>query len=349
MTSETPDHAEELPEAAGAGGASDAQPEDHDPNEPAAEDGGRAVPAVSDVSELGGASQTGSGEDEADGESEQTRRERLLRGLESIVFVSDRIVTAQALGKIVKLKASEVKPLMAELISQYADRGVQLVEVGGGYQFRSAPACAEFVREMVAQKPVRLTRAQLETLALVSYRQPITRPEIDDVRGVDTGSAVKVLLDRGLIKMLGRKDEAGRPMLYGTTPYFLEFFGLKTLRDLPTLKEFADLTEENRTLFKRKTGESVEQAEAELAERSTDDAGPDADTSDVMSARGDDDAGALEDSTVGETAETGGDFAAAREPAGAEDDMSVEPTEEQETDPEDTPCEAEDTGDGTPT
>jgi segregation and condensation protein B len=108
---------------------------------------------------------------------------------------------------------------------------------------------------------VRLTRAQLETLAITAYRQPVTRPVLDDIRGVDSGSALKVLLDRGLIKILGRKEEPGRPLLYGTTPYFLEFFGLKGLGDLPTLREFSELSEESRELFERRIGEPFDPSE----------------------------------------------------------------------------------------
>ena len=157
-----------------------------------------------------------------------------------------------------------MRELVAELMQDYAgprhraDRGRRRLPVPLG------AACAAFVREFVAQKPVRLTRAQLETLALIAYRQPITRPEIDDVRGVDSGSAMRVLLERNLIKMLGRKDEPGRPLLYGTSSYFLEFFGMRSLKDLPTLREFTDLSEESRALFKRKTGEAMEDAEAAL-------------------------------------------------------------------------------------
>jgi segregation and condensation protein B len=192
-------------------------------------------------------------------------RERVKNVLESVVFVSESVMTAIQLGRIVKLRSAVVRELMAELIAEYEPRGIQLVEVGSGYQFRSAARNAEAVRDFVAQRPVRLTRAQLETLALIGYRQPITRPEIDEVRGVDSGSAMRVLLERDLIKLLGRKDEPGRPLLYGTTPYFLEFFGLKTLKELPTLREFTELNEENRALFKRKTGEEVGEAEAALA------------------------------------------------------------------------------------
>jgi segregation and condensation protein B len=186
------------------------------------------------------------------------------RLVESLVFVSDRAINAQQLGRMLKIKSALAKELADELITEYAGRGIELVELSGGYQFRSAPSSAHVVREHIAQPPVRLTRAQLETLALVAYRQPITRPEIDDVRGVDSGSALRVLLERGLLKMLGRKDEPGRPLLYGTTPFFLDFFGMRSLKDLPTLREFTELSEENRALFKKKTGETIEEAEAAL-------------------------------------------------------------------------------------
>ncbi|MEY4579306.1 MAG: hypothetical protein RL701_4009 [Pseudomonadota bacterium] len=182
-------------------------------------------------------------------------RAHMKRVLESLIFVSDQVISAQHLGRIVKLKQAEVRELVAELSGDYEGRGVELVEVNGGFQFRSAAACAQYVGSLVAQRPTRLTRAQLETLALIAYRQPITRPEIDDVRGVDSGSALKVLTERELVKILGRKEEAGRPLLYGTTPFFLEFFGMNTMQDLPTLREFTELTVEHRELFQRKTGE----------------------------------------------------------------------------------------------
>ena len=182
-------------------------------------------------------------------------RAHLKRTLESLIFVSDTIISVAQLARIVKSKQAEVRELLAELSIEYEGRGLELVEVAGGYQFRSCAASAPFVRDLVAQRPVRLTRAQLETLALIAYRQPITRPEIDDVRGVDSGSAIKVLCERDLVKILGRKDEAGRPLLYGTTPFFLEFFGMNAMTDLPTLREFTELTDEHRELFQRKTGE----------------------------------------------------------------------------------------------
>jgi len=182
-------------------------------------------------------------------------RAQLKRVIESLIFVSDHVISAQQLGRITKTKLGDVREVLAELTVDYETRGIDLIEVNGGYQFRSSAASAAYVRVLVAQKPVRLTRAQLETLALIAYRQPITRPEVDDVRGVDSGSAIKVLLDRDLIKILGRKDDAGRPLLYGTTPFFLEFFGMNTMQELPTLREFTELSDEHRELFKAKTND----------------------------------------------------------------------------------------------
>ncbi|MCA9601720.1 MAG: SMC-Scp complex subunit ScpB [Polyangiales bacterium] len=185
--------------------------------------------------------------------------------VESIVFVSDRPVPVKRIAKLTRAKTDDVERLLAELVEEYRGRGVELVEVGTGYVFRTAAVNAPFVRDFVAAKPVRLTRAQLETLAIAAYRQPLTRPELEEIRGVDSGSALKVLLDRGLVRLLGRKDEPGRPLLYGTTPDFLEFFGLKTLKDLPTLREFTELSDDSRALFERKMGEPVDLSQVEAA------------------------------------------------------------------------------------
>ena len=185
--------------------------------------------------------------------------------LESLIFVSDKPVSAKRLARTAHATIAEVEPLLDELVSEYQHRGVRLYFVAGRYQFRSAADSSEFVKTFVAPKPLRLTRAQLETLAIVAYRQPITRPEVDDVRGVDSGSALRMLAERSLVKILGRKDEPGRPLVYGTTARFLEFFGLSDLQDLPTLQEFSDLTEEHKALFELKTGESIDVAAAEIA------------------------------------------------------------------------------------
>jgi segregation and condensation protein B len=172
--------------------------------------------------------------------------EQHLKGvIESLVFASDKPMTPSDIARIARADARDVRRLLEELREEYKPRGVHLDEVAGGWQFRSSAANAPFVRELLQAKPVKLTRAQVETLAIVVYRQPVTRPEIDEIRGVDSGGALKVLLERELVRMMGRKEEAGRPVLYGTTPTFLQFFGLKSLRDLPTLREFTELTAES--------------------------------------------------------------------------------------------------------
>jgi segregation and condensation protein B len=179
-----------------------------------------------------------------------------LRGLlEALVFASDRPVKAGELARLASAPVKHVRDLLAELKETYADRGIVLDELAGGWLFRTSAQYAPFVREMSSDKPVRLTRAQVETLAITAYRQPITRPEVDDIRGVDSGATLKLLLERDLVRILGKKDEPGRPLLYGTTTQFLEFFGLKSLKDLPTLKEFTELSEESRRTAEAELGD----------------------------------------------------------------------------------------------
>jgi segregation and condensation protein B len=194
-------------------------------------------------------------------------REELKSAVESLLFVSDKPIAPKILARTLRTRTAEVTRVLADLVADYQGRGIELCEVGGGFQLRTAPKNAHFVRLLLALRPVRLTRAQLETLSIVAYRQPVTRPEIDEIRGVDSGSALKVLAERGLIKILGRKDEPGRPLLYGSTQQFLEFFGLKGLKDLPTLEEFTELSDESRELYERKLGEPLDLRQAELEAR----------------------------------------------------------------------------------
>jgi segregation and condensation protein B len=183
---------------------------------------------------------------------------RLCSILESLIFVAAEPVSAVRLARASRTKVAVVRRVLERIAADYEARGMRLTEVAGGFQFRSAPENGDYVRDFATQRPVRLTRAQLETLAIIGYRQPVTRPEVEEIRGVDSGSALKVLLERELVKIIGRKEEPGRPLMYGTTPYFLEFFGLKSLGDLPTLREFSELTEESRVLFERRMGEPLE-------------------------------------------------------------------------------------------
>ncbi len=178
-----------------------------------------------------------------------------LRGLlEALVFASDKPMKAGELAQLASAPVKQVREILDELKTAYAGHGIVLDEVAGGWLFRTNVQFAPFVRELTSERPVKLTRAQVETLAIAAYRQPITRPEIDDIRGVDSGATLKLLLERDLVRILGKKDEPGRPILYGTTAQFLEFFGLKSLKDLPTLREFTELNEESRRVAEAELG-----------------------------------------------------------------------------------------------
>jgi segregation and condensation protein B len=208
-------------------------------------------------------------EDEAAGvEGARELSRTHLRGLlEALVFASDKPVKSGELARLASAPVKQVRELLDELKGTYADRGVVLDEVAGGWLFRTSVQYAPFVREMSSEKPVRLTRAQVETLAIAAYRQPITRPEVDDIRGVDSGATLKLLLERDLVRILGKKDEPGRPILYGTTTQFLEFFGLKSLKDLPTLKEFTELSEESRRTAETELGDVLADASSHADRR----------------------------------------------------------------------------------
>jgi segregation and condensation protein B len=191
--------------------------------------------------------------------------EHLKAIVEAIVFVSDHPVTPKDLARSLRADAVAVKEALTTLVGETAERGTQIVEIAGGFQMRTHPEHAHWVQHWLQARPVRLTRAQLETLAIVAYRQPVTRADVENVRGVDCGGVLKLLLERSLVKILGKKDEPGRPLLYGTTAAFLELFGMKSLRDLPTLREFAELTEEHRALVEKAHGTGAVTIEEEMA------------------------------------------------------------------------------------
>ena len=185
--------------------------------------------------------------------SRRLSEERVQRILESLLFASDKPLTLNELHECTGLDRPRIQSAMESLCAAHREgiSGTVLYEVGGGWQLRTDPSNAEYVRRLLKAKPQRLTRAAVETLAIIAYRQPVTRPEIEDIRGVDSGAVVNALLDRKLIKILGRKEEVGRPILYGTTREFLEFFALKDLASLPTLREFQELSSEHRELVEK--------------------------------------------------------------------------------------------------
>ena len=160
--------------------------------------------------------------------------------LESLLFVSESPVRLETLLEILPESNKEaILEGIHRIRTEYEDdfKGVELVEVAGGYQFRTKSKWAEWVQRLKKTKRVKLSRSALETLAIVAYRQPVIRPEIEEIRGVDSGWVLRTLFEKGLIKMMGRKDIPGRPIVYGTTKTFLELFGLNALSDLPNLKE----------------------------------------------------------------------------------------------------------------
>jgi segregation and condensation protein B len=228
-----------------------------------------ADPAARDLGVMTPEGQPVSGDsDRDDGEVEPAREltQTHLRGLlEALVFASDKPMKSGELARLASAPARQVKDAMAELKAEYATRGVVLDEIAGGWLFRTSAQYAPFVRELAGGRPVKLSRAQLETLAIAAYRQPITRPEIDEIRGVDSGATLKLLLERDLVRILGKKDEPGRPLLYGTTTHFLEFFNLKSLKDLPTLREFTELSDESLRVAEAELGDVLPEAASSTA------------------------------------------------------------------------------------
>lgn len=191
-------------------------------------------------------------------------RDEQRRIVEALVLASPEPITAAKLAELVPyLKAAGVKDLLNELNTAYQeqDRAFEIWEVAGGYQIRTRAEFSGYLQKLQRQRPLRLSRAALETLSIVAYKQPATRAEIEDVRGVECGPVLKSLLDRHLIRIAGHREVPGRPMVYGTTRRFLEVFGLDSLKDLPALRELDELAREQGLL----RGDEVE-AETEGAE-----------------------------------------------------------------------------------
>ncbi len=160
--------------------------------------------------------------------------------LEGLFFISDSPIRVEALVEILPETNKEaILEGIRQIQAEYGDhsKGIELVEVAGGYQFRTKPDWAEWIHRLKKAKAVKLSQAALETLAIVAYRQPVIRPAIEEIRGVDTGSALHTLLEKGLVKVMGRKELPGRPIVYGTTKAFLELFSLNSVSDLPKLQE----------------------------------------------------------------------------------------------------------------
>ncbi len=164
--------------------------------------------------------------------------------IESLLFISEEPLSVERIQKVLEtVERGQVRAALASLAEDYEIRqsGMLLREVAGGYQLRTRPANAEWIKRLIQPHPVRLSKASLETLAIVAYKQPLIRSDIEHIRGVDCGGVLRMLLERKLVRVLGRKEIPGRPLIYATTKFFLELFDLKDLKDLPTLKEIEAL------------------------------------------------------------------------------------------------------------
>jgi segregation and condensation protein B len=165
--------------------------------------------------------------------------------IESLLFVADKPLSVEKLADIIEeTDAKEIRATLQDLLNEFNNpgRGFQLREVAGGYQFRTHPECQAYIKRMLKPAPSRLSRAALETLAIIAYKQPIIRSDVEHIRGVDSGGVLRVLMEKKLVRVLGRREIPGRPLIYATTKRFLEVFDLKNLNDLPTPKEIEELT-----------------------------------------------------------------------------------------------------------
>ena len=193
---------------------------------------------------------------------EEHVEEQSIALVEALIFAAGAPVNSEDLARISNLSAAEVEAGVTALKARYEGSafGFELVAIAGGYQFRTKSPYANYVRELKADKPKRLTTAALETLAVIAYRQPVVRSDIEKIRGVDVSPTIKTLLERNLIRIVGHQSSVGQPALFGTTDEFLKVFGLNSLGELPTLR---DLNEIEREPGEERTAAPVEEGVVE--------------------------------------------------------------------------------------
>ena len=194
-----------------------------------------------------------------------TLMEDIKNIIESLLFVAEDPLTIDSIKKVLdSTDSNEIRNVLNELSSEYEVRkgGFFLREVAGGYQIRTRPEYSQWIKRLLRPNPLRLSNAALETLAIVAYKQPVIRSDIEHLRGVDCGGILRMLLERKLIRVVGRKEIPGRPMIYTTTKKFLELFELKDLRDLPSPKEIEELG--------NSSSETLAHAVSDIIEQTTD-------------------------------------------------------------------------------
>lgn len=170
-----------------------------------------------------------------------------IRIVEAVVLASPEPIAPTRIAELIpRCNPSQVRALVKQLNEEYAEqrRAFEIWEVAGGYQLRSLPEFAPYLKQIQKTRTLRLSQAALETLSIVAYRQPVTRAEVERVRGVDVGAVLRSLLDRQLIRIAGHREVPGRPIVYATSRRFLEVFGLAKLSDLPALRDLAELPDD---------------------------------------------------------------------------------------------------------
>ncbi len=199
-------------------------------------------------------------------------RSEQRRIVEALVLAAPEPISPARLAEIVPgCKPGDAKDLVNELNTEYQeqDRAFEIWEVAGGYQVRTRAEFSGYLQQLQKQRPLRLSRAALDSLSIIAYKQPVTRAEIEDIRGVDGGAVLKGLLDRRLIRIAGHREVPGRPMLYATTRRFLEVFGLESIKNLPSLRELKDLADQRGVALPGQTDGDVEDTSAEEAPTET--------------------------------------------------------------------------------
>jgi segregation and condensation protein B len=193
--------------------------------------------------------------------------EKIKAIIEALIFASDTPLAPEKIRVVFpEVEKKEIKEIIDQIVSEYNERngGIFLQEVAGGFQFRTNPELAQWIKKLKNSKPHSLSPQAMETLAIVAYKQPIVKSEIESIRGVDVGGPLKSLLDKKLVRIVGRKDVPGKPIIYGTTRRFLEVFSLKDLLDLPNLRELKELNQQQE--FEDQGIEGQEITEREILE-----------------------------------------------------------------------------------
>jgi len=217
----------------------------------------------------------GEGNSSASAEADRCKGQELLALLEALLFVSGEPVSLVRLTTVIAtVSKAEVEEALKTLQVQLErdGRGIQLVKLAGGYRLVTKPDYAPWLKRLdKAKSAQKLSRSALESLAIIAYKQPLVRAEVEEIRGVETSGVIRTLLDRKLVRIVGRKEVPGRPIMYGTTKFFLEHFGLQDLSQLPPLREFKELGEAEQALLPieetEMVGEVVENEEVVESER----------------------------------------------------------------------------------